>query len=249
VLVLAGSSGRIDVQRARVISELGCITESIRWFGGSGQHAAPWEIPLETFLARLDVLKQDCDRVFVVGTSYGAEAALLCGAYSDQVDGVIAFAPTDVVWAGHDDSGTETSHWTLDGRALRYVPLDWSAHVSETPPRYRPLYERSRETFADRVPEATIPVERIRSLLLVAGGADQVWPSLPHAERISARRAARGLASTIVSEDGAGHRTVLPGEEVVSSGIRMQRGGTEAADRELGSRAWDAIAAMLTPLG
>jgi uncharacterized protein len=111
------------------------------------------------------------------------------------------------------------------------------------------VYERSRETFAERVPAATIPVERIGSLLLVAGGDDQAWPSLLQAERISERRATRGLSTTIVSDEGAGHRTVLPGEEVVSSGIRMQRGGTQAADRELGSRAWGAIATMLTPLG
>lgn len=248
VLVLAGSSGRIDAQRARVISGLGCITESIRWFGGSGQQPGPWEIPLETFFARLDDLEQDCDRVCIVGTSFGAEAALLCGAYSDHVDGVIAFAPTDVVWAGYDDAGAETSRWTLGGRPLPYVPLDWSAHLKETPPRYRPLYEASRETFAGHVPVATIPVERIRDLLLVAGGDDQVWPSLLHAERIRERRAARDLVSTIVSEDGAGHRTALPGEDVVSSGIRMRRGGTEAADRRLGSRAWDAITGMLTVL-
>ena len=142
----------------------------------------------------------------------------------------------------------EGVRWEPDRETGDGVPHDWSAHVKETPPRYRPLYEASRETFAHRVPEATIPVERIRSLLLVAGGDDQVWPSLLHAERISERRAARGLATTIVSEKGAGHRTVLRGEGVVSSGMRMQRGGAEAADRQLGSRAWDAITAMLTPI-
>jgi hypothetical protein len=245
VLVLAGSSGRVDEQRARVICGLGCVTESIRWFGGVGQHAGPWEIPLETFFARIDALERECDRVWVVGTSFGAEAALLCGAYSEQVDGVIAFAPTDVVWAGYDDSGIETSHWTRDGRILPYVPLDWSAHVDETPPRYRPLYEASREWFAERVPAASIPVERIGHLLLVAGGDDQVWPSVAQAQRISARRAARGLATTAITDPEAGHRTVLPGEEVVSGGMAVRRGGTESADRRLGRRAWDAMAGLL----
>lgn len=245
VLVLAGSSGRVDGQRAKLICGLGCIAESIRWFGGVGQHARPWEIPLETFFARIDALKRECDRVWVVGASFGAEAALLCGAYSEEVDGVIAFAPTDVVWAGYDDTGLETSHWTRDGEILPYVPLDWSAHVEGTRPRYRPLYEASRETFDDRIPAATIPVEQIRNLILVAGGDDQVWPSVAQAERISARRTAHGLATVVLSDAEAGHRPVLPGEPVTSEGMAMTRGGTESADRRLGSRAWDAMAGFL----
>lgn len=142
VLVLAGSSGRIDTGRARVFSAQGCLTESIRWFGGPGQHDDPWDIPLETFLYRVDGLKRECDRVWVVGTSFGAEAALLCGAISGDVSGVVAFAPSDVVWAGYDDEQHERSHWTLDGRPLPFLPLDWNDFLRESPARFRPLYER-----------------------------------------------------------------------------------------------------------
>ncbi|SDO05516.1 BAAT / Acyl-CoA thioester hydrolase C terminal [Cryobacterium flavum] len=241
VLVLAGSSGRIDGQRARIFAGEGCVAESIRWFGGPGQHDGPWDIPLEMFLGRIDVLKRDCDRVYVVGTSFGAEAALLCGAHSASVDGVVAFAPSDVVWAGYDGAHAETSHWTLTGARLPYVPFDWRQDVKENPPRFRPLYEGSRQTFAEHIPAATIAVEGIRSLILVAGGDDQVWPSVAHAERIQRLRASHGLTTTIVAEREAGHRTVLPGEPVVTGGMTMQRGGTEAADRRLGSRAWEVI--------
>jgi hypothetical protein len=245
VLVLAGSSGRIDTGRARVFATQGCLAESIRWFGGPGQHDGPWDIPLETFLKRIDELKAECDRIWVVGTSFGSEAALLCGAISGYVAGVVAFAPSDVVWAGYDDEQRERSHWTLDGRTLPFLPLDWNGHVRESPARFRPLYERSRETYADRVPEASIPVERIAQLVLIAGGDDQVWPSIDHAERIRTRRAIAGLATEIITAPTAGHRTILPGEQPVVGGAVMLRGGTDAADRNLGERAWTAILAAL----
>ncbi|QGN35422.1 ABC transporter permease subunit [Microlunatus sp. Gsoil 973] len=112
----------------------------MRWFGGPGQHDGPWEIPLETFLRRIEVLRQSCDRVYVIGSSFGSEAALLCGALSPAVAGVIAFAPSDVVWAGYENGQRETSHWTLNGDPVPYVPLDWRHEVSASPSRFLPLY-------------------------------------------------------------------------------------------------------------
>lgn len=244
-LVLAGSSGRIDEERAKLFASHGCVAESIRWFGGRGQHDGPWDIPLETFFRRIEDLQRTCDRVYVIGSSFGAEAALLCGAHLPDLAGVIAFAPSDVVWAGYDGGDRETSHWTLNGERLPYVPLDWRQDVRESPPRFRPVYEQSRRTFADRVPAATIAVDRIERLILVAGGDDQVWPSVMHADRIQALRQATGRPTMVVTDPGAGHRTILPGESVVTRGSLMQRGGTETADRQLGARAWDAITALL----
>lgn len=249
VLVLAGSSGRIDEDRARVFAQLGCVAESIRWFGGAGQHDGPWEIPLETFAERVENLARTCDRVYIVGTSFGSEAALLTGAHVDAVSGVVAFAPSDVVWAGFDGTGHETSHWTLDGTPLPYVPFDFDAHVPSDVPSFLPLYTASRVTYAHEVESASIPVERIRDLVLVAGGDDRVWPSVAQAERIRDRRQGCPFATTLVSHDIAGHRTLLPGESPVSSGRIMARGGTEEADRALGARAWGAILDVLRTNG
>ena len=93
-LVLAGSSGRIDSGRASLLAQHGVLAESVQWFGGPGQHDGPWEIPLEFFLDRVDALAAECDRVLVLGTSFGAEAALLVGALSSKVAAVVAFAPS-----------------------------------------------------------------------------------------------------------------------------------------------------------
>ncbi len=240
-LVLGGSSGRIDAARARLLAERGVTAESVRWFGGPGQHDGPWEVPLETFLDRVAALRADHDRVLVAGVSFGAEAALLTGAHSPDVAAVAAFAPSDVVWAGVTGEGRVTSHWTLGGRPLPFVPFapDWRPDTD--PPAYEGLYARSRQVFADRVPAATIPVERIPEVLVVAGGDDRVWPAVPQARAIAARRAGHGLTTTVLTDAGAGHRAVLPGEPVITGGQRMQRGGTEPADRRLGRAAWDAL--------
>ena len=214
-LVLGGSSGRVDSTRAELLADHGAVAESIQWFGGEGQHDGPWEIPLELFLGRVADLATDCDRVLVLGISFGAEAALLTGAHSSQVAAVVAFAPTDLVWAGVRRDGTMTSHWTLDGKPLPYVPFDDTWTPADDIPAFIGCYQASRRRFPER-------------LVLVAGGDDQVWPALPMAESMRARRAAAGLETVLVSDPEAGHRAVLPGEPVVTAGMRIQRCGVAA---------------------
>ena len=241
VLAVAGSSGRIDIDRARLFAEHGALAESLRWFGGPGQSPGPWEIPLELFSRRVDALARECDRIMVVGTSFGAEAALLIGAGTLSVSTVVAFAPSDVVWAGVKADGRMTSHWTSDGAPVPFVPFveDWEA--DRDPPSHLDMYRRCREEQPEAVAAAAIAVERVNDLILVAGGDDLVWPSVQQAESIRARRSRHGLDTTMAIDPQAGHRTVLPGEPVVRGGARMARGGTEVADRRLGNLAWSHI--------
>ena len=244
-LVLAGSSGRVDSPRAELLARHGVLAESVQWFGGPGQHEGPWEIPLELFLGRVDDLATECDRVLVVGTSFGVEAALLTGAHSTVVSTVVAFAPSDVVWTGVTADARATSHWTLAGCPLPHVPFldDWQP--ADDPPAFLDFYRACRDAFPDHVVRAAIPVERIEQVVLVAGGDDRVWPSLTHAEAITARRSRHGLATALVTDPEAGHRTTLPGEPAAAGGARMARGGTAAADRRLGQAAWACISDLL----
>lgn len=246
VLVLAGSSGRVDSARAELLTKMGAIAESIRWFGGPGQNDGPWEIPLELFLERVAALRSDCDRVVVMGTSFGAEAALLTGAYGPDVAAVVAFAPSDVAWAGVRQDGTMTSHWTIGGVPLPFVPFDEEWEPEDEMPAFAALYESSRRRFPERAALASIPVERIDEVVLVAGGDDQVWPSASMADSIRERRSQHALSTTVVTLAEAGHRTLLPGEPSVSGGMRMQRGGTDEADRRLGLAAWPHVERLLS---
>jgi dienelactone hydrolase len=230
-----------------VLADAGVAALAIRWFGLPGQQPGPYEVPLELFSSALDRLAQHTDRLGVLGTSFGAEAALLTAAWDRRVRACVAIAPSSVVWAGVDGSGRMTSHWTHGGVPLSYVPLveDW--HPDSDPPAFRGLYEQSLVAAGEGVDTAAIPVERISGeVVLVAGGDDHVWPSVAFAERIAARRSSHHLPTTVVTHAPAGHRTVLPGEDPVSGGQRMARGGTPEADAELGARAWPAIRAALS---
>ena len=247
VLVLAGSSGRVDTERARLLAQQGALTESVRWFGGPGQNPGPWEIPVESFLDRIDSLAADTNRIVVVGTSFGAEIALLLGTLHTHVDAVAAFAPTDVVWAGIRPDGEQTAHWTLAGEPLPFVPLARSWTSITDPPEFRGLYAESRDASPRAAAGATIPVERIGQLLVVAGGDDRVWDSVDHARRIAARRRQAGMPTFVVEHPLAGHRAVLPGEAAPTTGLRIARGGSTAADAQLGAMAWPVLNQLLCP--
>jgi len=239
VLVVHGSSGRVEATRADLLAAYGATALAIRWFGGPGQSAGPWDVPLEAFSEALDLIAPECDRLAIVGTSFGAEAALLTAALDPRVLVTAAFAPTHVVWPGYDESERRTSHWTLGGEPVPYVPLleDWEP--DSDPPAFRDLYAASVAAAPAEAEAATIPVERIGGeLILVAGGDDRVWPAADFAERIVERRTAHGLATTVVTHPAAGHHALLPSEETPVGGVRMQRGGSPEASAELGALAW-----------
>ncbi|MBW8731212.1 MAG: hypothetical protein JF622_09575 [Terrabacter sp.] len=252
VLVLSGSSGRVERDRAQLLAGAG-VTAALtyRWFGGEGQPAGIWEYPLEAFAPAVASLGERCDRVVLMGVSKTAEAFLAYAADDPAVDAVVALAPSHVVWAnvGAGPDGElrpQHSSWSRAGEPLPFVPYDDTAEPAGDPPAFTPVYTQSLRAAADRVVAATIPVERFfGDVLLVAGGDDQVWPSVTFAEAVLARRRALDLPTTLVTHPGAGHRVVLPGEPVPGGGQRMARGGTEAADRELGERAWPEIRRVL----
>jgi pimeloyl-ACP methyl ester carboxylesterase len=245
VLVLAGSSGRMDVGRADMLASRGVTALALRWFGGEGQPEVPCEIPLETFTEAIHVLSRECERIVLMGLSYGAEAALLTASANDRVDAVVAFAPTDVVWEGQHlvDDDPRRSKWTLKGQPVSFVPLDRAWEPSSKMPAFVELYEHSRkQAGGDTVEAATIPVEKfVGELVLVAGGDDKVWPSGHATKNIAARRARSGLGTVVIEDPSAGHPVVLPGEAPPDPTRRYQVGGDADAPQRLGSLAWPAI--------
>lgn len=248
-LVLAGSSGRLDAGRADLLASYGVTALALRWFGGVGQPAVACEVPLETFTEAIDLLAAECDRVVLIGLSYGAEAALLTACLDDRVDGVVAVAPTDVAWEGQhlDDADPRRSKWTHQGRPVPFVPLDRAWQPSSASPSYVELYERSRELAGPGiVAAATIPVERFRGeLVLVAGGDDQVWASARAADRIVERRDRAGLATVVVHDARAGHPVVLPGETPPDPRRPYEVGGDVGAPERLGAAAWPHLGEIL----
>ncbi|WP_405783531.1 acyl-CoA thioester hydrolase/BAAT C-terminal domain-containing protein [Streptomyces sp. NBC_00859] len=259
VLVLAGSSGRIERERARLLAEQGVAALAIRWFGGPGQAPGICEIPLETFIRAVDFLRSGgARRIGILGVSKGAEAALLTAVREPRVDVVIALSPTSRVWCnvgsgGDDERQPYRSSWTWRGRPLPFVPMDDS--WAPIPPASGPIpirgwYELSEKTFSHLVPPAEIPVEKARAdLLLVAGGDDAMWPSLLFAEQLARRRRAAGTTVRLIGRHDAGHRPRFPGESPAPSSPRFQYGGTPEADALLGADAWPHVLEVLSSSG
>jgi pimeloyl-ACP methyl ester carboxylesterase len=229
VLILSGSSGRVEEQRARLLAAHGVTALSIQWWGDEGQPPGICELPLETFISALDRLAQTCGRVVVIGSSYGAVASLLVGVHDRRVDAVVAFAPSHVVWAnvgaGHDGQLQPCrSMFTLAGEPIPFVPHDDSWEPDCDPPAYRVAICRA----CGRMP-TTLRQRSSRS-------------------RRSAATSFSSLAGTtrsgpvsLVTHPEAGHRTVLPGEAPVQGGQQMLRGGSPEADAQLGAMAWPEI--------
>lgn len=251
VLVLTGSSGRVDVDRARRFAERGAVALAQRWWGGEGQASGINLIPLEVFIKGIDRLQAEgCTRIAILGTSNGAQAALLVAVRDPRIDVVIAISPAHVVWPNFGP-GLDGADWpprssfTWKGAALPFVvwdPRAWPP-INEMRPIYRPLYEKSLLTFAEDVPAATIPVEDTRAeIILVAGAGDLLWPSETAAHAIAARL---GREAVIIEHPAAGHSPVFPGEARLPEPLTRAWGGTPEADRELGAAAWAEIASRL----
>jgi acetyl esterase/lipase len=222
---------------------------ALRWFGGEGQTPGICEVPLESFKPATDQLVMSgCSRIAYVGTSKGAEAALLLAVHDSRIDIVVAFSPSSVVWAnsgiGLDGTGFPLrSSWTFQGKPLPFVAYD----VTKMPApqgglmHYLDYHDASLAKFAEAIPAASIPVERSNaSFVLVAGADDALWPSERFAKSLAARLTAAGRRHFLITHPRAGHRVVLPGETASRSRTNAH-GGTDEADCELGRRAWTVI--------
>jgi uncharacterized protein len=237
VLLLHGSSGTPDLERARLLEAEGYDVVAPQWFDGKIS-----EIPLESF--PLGGLTARHDRIVVIGLSRGAEAALLLGTVDPRIDAVVAISPSAYVWPWIEDE-LQTSAWTWKDQPLPYVPFDLGWEPDDDPPSYTEFYRQSLRAYGADADTARIPAERFAGeLLLLAGGDDRVWPSADFAEEIAEAR--EDLPTRTITVAAAGHRPLFPGEQPKTGGQRMARGGTDEADRELGELAWRDILRLLT---
>jgi uncharacterized protein len=253
VLVLAGSSGRVDVDRARLLAQHGALALALRWFGGDDQPPGICEVPIETFTRALDLLQQRAPgaRLGIVGISKAAEAALLTASLDDRVDAVVALAPSHVVWAnvGPGPDGATypyRSSWAWRGEPLPFVPYDESWQPGPPPVAHAELYRRSVAADPMATAAAIIDANAARAdLLLVAGRDDRMWPALDHALVIEGARRAAGRQVELVSAPDAGHRILFPGEPDLPPSGAYQYGGSPGADRALGALAWPRVVELL----
>ncbi len=275
VIVLSGSGGGFDLDKAAVLARHGFAALALAYFGVARLPTWLHRIPLEYFEAALTWLcahpEIDSGRIGILAVSRGAELALLLGSTFPQIRAIVAYAPSSVAWAagGRDNTGDKTGGeiipcWTWRGKPVPFAPLPlrgfmWRSAFPvvalKRPVMFRNLFRaglRNREALE----RAAIPVEKIRGpILLISGGDDHLWPAAEMSEAIVARlkRNHSAHAAEHLHFARAGHMLRYPYLPVTARdsrnkhlrGARFSFGGTPEADAEAQTLAWHRAIAFL----
>jgi acetyl esterase/lipase len=207
-------------------------------------------IPLEYFENAIGWMRRQPrlrDRFLAVwGSSRGGELALLLGATFPEINAVIAWVSSGVIfWAlglGEPGDTRPRAAWTFRGKPLPYLQENNSCRDPEPqaepgdPIAYTPFY-RSFLRDSQAVERATIPVEKTRGpILLVSGTDDQMWPSSELADIVLRRLEAHRHPFPFrhMKYPGAGHLILVPywPLTVRAVGLRVQGPGRRPATRE-----------------
>jgi len=259
VVVLSGSGGGVPEGYAARLAESRLIAFALGYFGAPGLPTALVEIPIDGVARGIDWFRDAYlggGPASVMGSSKGAELALLLGAHlGDAIDRVVAVAPSSVAWYGLDQTDPasgERSSWTFAGRPVPFLPYARDAQPGRGPDGMRldMCYDLSRYDAA-QVDDATIPVEHCRgAILLLSGSDDHMWPSASFAERIVDRLRMNGreahVTSVVYPDAGHAflHRAFYP--NVTADGRPIwDFGGNEQADAAAAADAWPRIVSFV----
>jgi dienelactone hydrolase len=199
ILALGGSEGGKPDMLAKLFAGAGYPVLCLAYFKVEGRPETLEEIELEYFDKAVDWMlggtRCRAGGIAVVGASKGAELALLVASRRPEIKGVIAIAPSSVVWQGLPKRfwppPPVRSSWKTGGQPLAFVPYDNS--FIPDPNRLVELYRRSLAN-TEAVRAASIPVERINGpILLLSGADDALWPSGPMGDAIGARLKEKGF--------------------------------------------------------
>jgi len=250
VVVLGGSNGGISAAHAALLAGHGFATLALSYFGVDPLPRELIHVPLEFWRRARSWLDRqhgcDPDRLAVVGSSKGAELALLLAScYPSEITAVIGYAPSGVVYQGipalrgqsEMKPVTPMSSWTLNGSPLPFVRFaghrTTGTGLMIGPSEANPmsLKEMHENPLADIDVDhpAFIAVERIAGpVLLISGADDEIWPATRLAEMIVDRLAGHGRGHLVrhVSYPNAGHLIGIP--YLPTYGIESFGGGPEA---------------------
>lgn len=253
ILLLGGSEGGLGkgaAGQAAALAAHGYVVLQLSYFGSEGQPAALKAIPIETFTRALDWLKAQpgvaVGRIGIVGTSKGAEAALLVASRRQDVTIAVLGVPSSVVWPGIDSTGLVTeSSWTEGGTPVAFTPYGWTG-------TWKGIHALYADALADPAKAATgaIPAERSgAAIVMVCGEADALWPSCPMARVVEARLRTSHYAHpvTVLAYRDAGHAAFGPPRDPAAPGAAAigTLGGSVAGNAAARADGWPKVLAAL----
>ncbi len=272
MIVLSGSGGGFDVDKAAVLSRHGFATFALSYFGLAPLPSWLHRIPLEYFEAALGWLgsqpELDARRIGIFAISRGAELALLLAAtLPEKIRAIVACAPSSVVWAagGADKStGEIIPSWTHKDAPIPFAPLPlkgfmWRSAIPvvalKRPVLFVNLFRAALKN-REAVERAAIPIENISAaILLVSGGDDHLWPATQMAHSLIARAKKQNRTQPLehLEYPDAGHMLRYPYLPTTSRhsrnphlrNARFSFGGSAEADAAANSDYWPRAIAFL----
>lgn len=269
IIVVGGSGGRIPEDFAQLIASHGYAVLALGFFRVEGLPKNLENIPLEYFETAMQWFKKqpqvDKNRVAISGRSRGGELVLLLAAtFPDQMQAVIAYVPSGIVWAGLSDGSKPA--WTYKGQPFPFIKRPSDEEMLEAAkqgliPDNKGTFEDPEENtskflylmkkFSKDVEAATIPVEKITCpVLLISGQDDKMWPSTSFSNMIMERLDKK--KSTIVRKHlqfpDAGHGVQnpygpTPGRPYYHQVAKswMTVGGTAEGNAQADQQAWQEV--------
>jgi esterase/lipase len=138
-------------------------------------------------------INENC--IAIIGVSKGAELALLLASYYPEYKAVVALSPSNVNFTSTTNPMIKisfpmvmnTSSFSMNGKALPFVPASWKAKLKGFSGDFLGFYEEML-TNISAVELAAIKVENINGgIFLVSGKNDDLWPSTAMSEMMMER--------------------------------------------------------------
>jgi pimeloyl-ACP methyl ester carboxylesterase len=205
ILFLGGSEGgRPRTPFLDLLASNGYPTLAVAYFKEKGLPESLAMIPLEYFDKPIQWMQRNKQMgpggIIVVGASRGAELALLLASVRPEIKGVIALAPSSVVWNGtpKEPPITVSSSWTLGGKPVPFMPADPKRDLYQeiSVGGLSVLYKFYHDELAKKslVEAAAIKVERIHGPVMLASGQhDPICPSGEMGDAICSRLKEKGF--------------------------------------------------------
>jgi dienelactone hydrolase len=276
VILLGGGEGGMHEIDAALLAAHGFAVLALAYFGVEGVPDALVDVPLEYFAGAVSFLEGNelvrGDRLSIVGSSRGGEAALLVASVDARIKAAVSVVGSGVMTQGIPNADTllemianHASAWTQDGRPLAFlpctVPSELADQIGDEEPVELALAYRDGLADAEAVAAASIPVERINGpVLLLSSGRDKTWPCQALTEVAAERLRQAGRPFEQVIYEGAGHSIAPPpygpATELTTPGperrsttgrhLRMAHGGTPEANAAARADGWLRIRQFLS---
>lgn len=227
VITLGGSEGSAGEWYAAPLANLGYEVLAVYYFGKGKLPQVLSEVPLEFFDEVLNYIEANCKGekpITVIGGSKGAELAALLTAYYPQINNIVLYAPSYVVFQGLDYTSQKSS-WTIKKQALPFIPLLQNAYskitYNDNAMMLRPMYEAAVATASEEILQAAlIDLSHFAGKALIfAGGDDCLWQSDTAAE-ILHKQKPENIALHIFEKAGHSFGSPAIGNPTVIGGIK-----------------------------